>query len=424
MRILIIGGGGREHALAWKLAQEHTVYACSGNPGIAQVAECIIGDPLSTAIQLRPDLVVVGPENPLIEGLADRMRVEGLTVFGPGADGAQHEASKAFSKTLMQEAGVPTAPFSIHTDAASARMAAKARFDAGQSVAVKASGAALGKGVVVCDTYEEADEAIAMMLEDGDLGEAGETVVIEDRLRGWEFSLLSVVSGTEFVSLPVAQDYKRALDGDRGPNTGGMGTYSPVAKVDEELVQKAEDRIVRPMLQAMKEHGIDYRGVLFSGVMVVDGEPMCLEYNVRFGDPETQTVMRRLGSGLGELLYAAATGQPLPSVSVDVPAAVTVVLASAGYPGAYAKGIPMSIPGDLDESVVVFHAGTAPMRRDEPTDALSRRGEGEFVSAGGRVLGVSATGATVAEARAKAYAAAERIEFEGKMLRRDIAAEQ
>ncbi|MCC7434892.1 MAG: phosphoribosylamine--glycine ligase [Methanoregulaceae archaeon] len=424
MRILIIGGGGREHALAWKLAQEHTVYACPGNPGISQVAECIVGDPLSTAIQLRPDLVVVGPENPLIEGLADRMRVEGLTVFGPGTDGAQHEASKAFSKTLMQEAGVPTAPFSIHTDAASARMAAKARFDAGQSVAVKPSGAALGKGVVVCDTYEEADEAIAMMLEDGDLGEAGETVVIEDRLRGWEFSLLSVVSGTEFVSLPVAQDYKRALDGDRGPNTGGMGTYSPVAKVDEELVQKAEDRIVRPMLQAMKEHGIDYRGVLFSGVMVVEGEPMCLEYNVRFGDPETQTVMRRLGSGLGELLYAAATGQPLPSVSVDVPAAVTVVLASSGYPGAYAKGIPVSIPGDLDESVVVFHAGTAPMRRDEPTDALSRRGEGEFVSAGGRVLGVSATGATVAEARAKAYAAAERIEFEGKMLRRDIAAEQ
>jgi phosphoribosylamine--glycine ligase len=429
MRILIIGGGGREHALAWKLAREHTVYACPGNPGIAQVAECIVGDPLSTAIQLRPDLVVIGPENPLIEGLADRMRVEGLTVFGPGADGAQHEASKAFSKTLMQEAGVPTAPFSIHTDAASARMAAKARFDVGQSVAVKASGAALGKGVVVCDTYEEADDAIAMMLEDRDLGEAGDTVVIEDRLRGWEFSLLSVVSGTEFVSLPVAQDYKRALDGDRGPNTGGMGTYSPVAKVDDDLVRKAEDGIVRPMLVAMKDHGIDYRGVLFSGVMVVDGEPMCLEYNVRFGDPETQTVMRRLGPGLGELLYAAAKGQPLTSVSVDVPSAVTVVLASSGYPGGYAKGVPISIPGDLDESVVVFHAGTADALRESPAPEISNlrtnhRGEGEFVSAGGRVLGVSATGATVAEARARAYAAADRIAFEGKMLRRDIAAEQ
>lgn len=420
MRILIIGSGGREHALAWKLAQEHTVYACPGNPGIAQVAECIVGDPLATAIQLRPDLVVVGPENPLIEGLADRLRIEGLTVLGPGADGAEHEASKAFSKTLMQEAGVPTAPFSIHTDATSARMAAKARFDAGQSVAVKASGAALGKGVVVCDTFEEADEAITMMLEDGDLGAAGQTVVIEDRLRGWEFSLLSVVSGTQFVSLPVAQDYKRALDGDRGPNTGGMGTYSPVAKVDGDLVRRTEERIVRPMLETMQAHGIDYRGVLFSGVMVVDGEPMCLEYNVRFGDPETQTVMRRLGSGLGDLLLAAAQGRPLPPVTVEVPAAVTVVVASAGYPGAYEKGIPIFIPGDLDESVVVFHAGTSDKHRNEPAG----RGEGEFFSAGGRVLGVSATGATVAEARAKAYDAADRIEFAGKMVRRDIAAEQ
>lgn len=441
MRILIIGGGGREHALAWKLAQEHDVYACPGNPGIAQVATCLEGDPVATAVQLRPDLVVVGPENPLIDGLADHLRVEGLAVLGPGADGAQHEASKAFSKTLMQEAGVPTSPFSIHTEGSSARMAAKARFDAGQSVAVKASGAALGKGVVVCDTFDEADDAIAMMLEDGELGEAGRTVVIEDRLSGWEFSLLSVVSGTDFISLPVAQDYKRALDGDRGPNTGGMGTYSPVAKVTDELVAKAEYRIVRPMLEAMKSQGIDYRGVLFSGVMVVDGEPMCLEYNVRFGDPETQSVMRRLGPGLGELLHAAATGRPLPAISAAVPAAVTVVLASPGYPGAYEKGIPISIPADLDESVVVFHAGTAAgQRRDEPTDALRgssgdseiknlksemvTRGEGEFVSAGGRVLGVSATGDTVAEARAKAYAAADRIAFEGKMLRRDIAAEQ
>lgn len=423
MRILVVGSGGREHALAWKLAQEHDVFACPGNPGIAQVASCFEGDPVAAAIQIRPDLVIVGPENPLIDGLADHLRVEGFAVLGPGADGAQHEASKAFSKSMMAEAGVPTAPFSIHTDASSARMAAKARFDAGQSVAVKASGAALGKGVVVCDTYEEADDAIAMMLEDGELGEAGRTVVIEDRLRGWEFSLLSIVSGTEFVSLPVAQDYKRALDGDRGPNTGGMGTYSPVAKVTDDLVAKTEDRIVRPILEAMKAQGIDYRGVLFSGVMVVDGEPMCLEYNVRFGDPETQSVMRRLGSGLGELLLAAAKGEPLPLISAEVPAAVTVVLASPGYPGAYEKGIPISIPADLEEDVVVFHAGTAP-HPTAPGSQTMRRGEGEFKSAGGRVLGVSATGATVAEARAKAYSAADRIEFAGKMLRRDIAAEQ
>jgi phosphoribosylamine--glycine ligase len=262
-----------------------------------------------------------------------------------------------------------------------------------------------------------------MMLEDDELGEAGRTIVIEDRLRGWEFSLLSVVSGTDFVSLPVAQDYKRALDGDRGPNTGGMGTYSPVAKVDDSLIRKTEERIVRPMLAAMQAQGIDYRGVLFSGVMVVDGEPMCLEYNVRFGDPETQSVMRRLGPGLGELLLAAAKGQPLPAIGTEAPAAVTVVLASAGYPGAYEKGIPIHIPDDLDEAVVVFQAGTA-LRRDEPTDALMGSPESEIVTAGGRVLGVSATGETVAEARAKAYAAADRIEFEGKMFRRDIAAEQ
>jgi len=411
MRILIVGSGAREHALAWKLSQEAEVYATPGNPGIATVAKIESGTPEEVCSRIKPDLVVIGPENPLIEGLADRIRDLGFDVFGPGAAGAQLEGSKAFSKELMFAARVPTAMASTCTTAEEARDAVRRFFSDGRQVAVKASGAALGKGVVVCSTLEEALDAVDMMMVDRELGPAGDTVVIEERLIGREFSLLTICSGTSFVSLPVAQDYKRALDGDRGPNTGGMGSYSPVPWVTEAMVAETENLVVKPMLQELQNRGIDFRGVLFSGLLVQAGKVHCLEYNVRFGDPEIQTLVRRIGEGLADLLLAAARGADLTGWDLEVrpEAAVTVVLASPGYPGSYPKGIPLSIPALSDETVV-FHAGTS--------------SNNDFIlTSGGRVLAVSSIGDSIAQAREKAYAACNAIGFEGGFCRRDIAAE-
>lgn len=413
MKVLILGSGGREHALAWKLAQEAEVFVTPGNPGMAEVATlCSVpaNDQSGVAAlchDLRPDLVVVGPEDPLIAGIADHLRNEGFAVYGPQQNAATLEGSKAWSKKLMAEAGVPTAAFASFEDPDAARAFAHERFAAGRQVAVKASGNALGKGVVVALTLEEAEEAIQSMMVDREFGEAGSTVVIEDRLVGHEFSLLSVVSDGRFVSLPVAQDYKRALDGDRGPNTGGMGTYSPVPHLSDDLIREAEELLVAPMVRLLEEKGIPYRGTLFTGVMVVEGKPWCLEYNVRFGDPETQSVVRRLGRGFADLLMAAATGQSFPEFEVKQNAVVTVVVASGGYPGPYAKGVPITL-GEMPESVVVFHAGTG-------------QREGQWVTTGGRVLAVSAEATTLEEARRLAYQGVDQIQFEGKMVRTDIA---
>lgn len=409
MRVLIVGSGGREHALAWKLAQESEVFATPGNPGISSVATLEEGTVEEVCLRLSPDLVVIGPENPLIDGLADKVRALGFPVFGPGADGAQLEGSKAFSKALMIDAGVPTALSETCTSADDAHSVVSRFFAEGRQVVVKASGAAFGKGVVVCSTQEEADEAIDTMMVDRELGASGDTVVIEERLDGQEFSLLTVCSGTSFVSLPVAQDYKRALDGDRGPNTGGMGSYSPVPWVTDAMVAETEARVVAPILAVLASRGIDYRGVLFSGLMVQRGEIFCLEYNVRFGDPEIQSIVRRLGPGFGDLLLAAAKGEDLTGWDLEVldDAAVTVVMASPGYPGSYPKGIPMVIPHD-DERDVFFHAGTA-------------SNAGLTVSSGGRVLAVSSVGADIAEARGRAYRACADVSFDGGFYRKDIA---
>ncbi len=416
MRILVVGSGGREHALVWKLSQEAAVYCTPGNAGIAQDCECFdvkVTDQAGIGAlchRLKPDLVVIGPEDPLVQGLASFLRAENFAVFGPEENAAQLEASKAWSKKLMHEAGVPTAEFGAFTDAEAALDYATQRFQAGRQVAVKASGNALGKGVIVCSTLDEAEDAIAAMLVEREFGEAGATVVIEDRLVGPEFSLLTVVSGRQFKSLPVAQDYKRALDGNRGPNTGGMGTRSPAKWVTEGLVTTAEETIVKPMVELLADKGIEYRGVLFSGILVQDGVPMCLEYNVRFGDPETQSVVRRIGAGFADLLYAAATGAQLPDFEVNRNAVVTVILASGGYPGNYKKGVEIAI-SDLPETVKVFHAGTATK-------------DGNLVTAGGRVLGVSAEGNTTEEARAVAYKALDSIHFDGATWRTDIGAEE
>jgi phosphoribosylamine--glycine ligase len=415
MRILVVGGGGREHALAWKLSQEAEVLVAPGNAGIAEDVETVpvaatdFDGLVALAKERAVDLVVVGPEDPLIAGLADRLREEGIAVFGPGALGAKLEGSKSFSKELMFEAGVPTAQFLSFHNPNEAKTYARERFADGRPVVVKASGQALGKGVIVCDTIEEAETAIDQMMVDRIFGEAGAQVVIEERLRGFEFSLLTIVGDHNFVSLPIAQDYKRIFEGDQGPNTGGMGTYSPVERVPAELVRDTEERVVAPMLGRLKEMGFVYRGVLFSGLMVDDGELYCLEYNVRFGDPETETVMLRLGNGLAKALHQAATGQVIEAPEVLDNAAVTVIVASAGYPGDYKKGLPIDVSTVRDD-VKLFHAGT------------KRDAEGQLVTNGGRVIAVSASGETLTLARAKAYAGAEAVAFDGVQFRRDIGA--
>jgi len=415
VRVLVVGSGGREHALAWKLAQDSDVIVTPGNPGIAEDAECVeLGsqtpDTIADLCRARDiDLVVVGPEDPLIRGFADMLRGQGLSVFGPGGEGAQLEGSKAFSKSVMQEAGILTARFGTFADVEGAKRFSRELADSGSLPVVKASGNALGKGVVVANSLEEADVAIEAMLVSREFGAAGETVVIEERLTGYEFSLLTICAGTDFFSLPIAQDFKRAQDGDRGPNTGGMGSYSPVPAVPKDLAGLAEETAVAPLLAYLKSKNIAYRGTLFSGFMVQNGRPYCLEYNVRFGDPETQSVVRRLGTGFTAALKAAADGYPIPPIEVLDNHSITVVLASDGYPGKYAKGMAITVPGLLDPAVKIFHAGTT-------------YSDGQLVTSGGRVLGVSAIGSSLKEARERAYRACGQIEFEGKSYRRDIAA--
>jgi phosphoribosylamine--glycine ligase len=415
MKVLVVGGGGREHALIWKMKQEAEVYATPGNAGIAQECEIFdvsaknISGMMALCSRLKPDLVVVGPEDPLIAGLADHLIGEGFPVFGPCQNAAALEDSKAWSKQLMVEAGIPTAEhqtFHGPDSASDALEYATIRFAYGRQVAVKASGAALGKGVVVCNTLDEAEDAIGSMLVEQELGEAGNTIVIEDRLVGREFSLLTVVSEGQFYSLPVAQDYKRALDNDRGPNTGGMGTICPADWVTDEMIAKSEAMVVAPMVKLLQDKGISYRGVLFSGLMVQDEIPYCLEYNVRFGDPETQSVMRRIDSGLTELLHAAAINQPLPELVVNNKKVCTVILASGGYPGKVKKGVPITV-GTMPDGVMAFHAGTA-MENDL------------LVTNGGRVLGISAIADSLDNARELAYQGVQAVNFEGMHYRSDI----
>lgn len=419
----MIGSGAREHALVWKLAQECEVFAAPGNPGIADECETFDIDAndqeglRDLAKRLAVDFVLVGPEGPLIHGLADTLRGADILVVGPGGHGALLEGSKAFAKAMMREAAIPTADYEVFTDPGDALEYAVGRFRDGRQVAVKASGAALGKGVYVCDSPEEAEEAIELMLLHEELGDAGRTVVIEDRLSGKEFSLITLCSGGSYRSLPVAQDYKRAFDGGRGPNTGGMGTYSPVPWVTPQLVEETEIRVVEPILKLLQGKDIDYRGVLFSGLMLQDDTPYCLEFNVRFGDPETQSIVMRLGTGFAEALKLTAGGAELSDAGTPHSAArdieildrcaVSVVLASDGYPGEYRKGLPVRI-GKLPDQVKVFHAGTAVQG-------------GELVTNGGRVLTLTAHGATVEEARARAYGAVEFVNFPGMSYRLDIA---
>jgi len=414
MKILVIGSGGREHALAWKLARsDHEVIAAPGNPGIGQLARChaVAVDAHDALVELARseavDLVVVGPEAPLVAGLADRLRAANLLTFGPGAAGAQLEGSKAFSKEFFARHGIPTARFHVVTTMADAQSAIA---QLGGHAVIKADGLAAGKGVVVATSAEEATAAARDMLEARRFGAAGARVVVEEHLRGREVSVLALTDGKRLEVLPAIEDHKTIFDGDRGPNTGGMGSVSP-AWTNSDVLERITKEILQPTVRGLAADGIDYRGVLYAGVMVdAAGAPYLLEYNCRFGDPETQPIMARMVGDLGVVLAGAARGElPVGKLAWDARVALCVVVASAGYPGTPRTGDSISGLDAIPEDVVVFHAGTA------------RRGE-TLVSAGGRVLGVTALGVSVQQARERAYAVVDSIQLAGMQVRRDIGA--
>lgn len=418
MKVLIVGGGGREHALAWKIAQSPQVtklYCAPGNPGIAGVAECLPIPPdniaaLRDAVKAhRVDLTVVGPEAPLVAGIVDEFRKDKLLIFGPHKAAARIEASKAFSKDLMVRLRIPTAEAQTFTALAPA-LAYLDRRDA--PIVVKADGLAQGKGVVVAASRAEAREAARAMLEGKAFGEAGARVVIEEFLDGEELTVMAFTDGKTVVPLAPAQDHKRVGDGDTGPNTGGMGAYAPAPVGTRELLDRVRRTILEPVVEGLSRAGSPFRGVLYAGLMMVQGEPKVLEFNARMGDPETQVVLPLLKTDVVDVLLAVAEHR-LDRLTVEWHdrAAVCVVLAASGYPGTPVTGTPIAGLEELarQDELVVFHAGTA-------------AGPGGIVTAGGRVLGVTGIGETIEAARDRAYAGVRRISFEGMHYRSDIAA--
>ncbi|MGH6865086.1 MAG: phosphoribosylamine--glycine ligase [Methyloceanibacter sp.] len=414
MKVLLIGGGGREHALAWKLRKSpllDKLYCAPGNAGIAEIADCVALDAAYHADVARfckaygIGLVVIGPEAPLVAGLADDLGAEGIKVFGPSKAASRLEGSKGFTKDLCAEYGIPTAAYGRFADAEQAKA-----YVAGQAtpLVIKADGLAAGKGVVIADSHVEAYNAIIACFS-GAFGDAGASVVIEEFLDGEEAIFFALVDGATALPLATAQDHKRAFDGDQGPNTGGMGACSPAQIMTEALSQKVMEEIVKPTVAAMAAREAPFKGVLYAGLMIKDGAPKLIEYNVRFGDPEAQVLMLRLKSDLLPALIATAEGR-LSSATLDWhdEPALCVVMAAKGYPGDYQKGT--EIKG-LDEAggaeVEIFHAGT------------SRDGE-RILASGGRVLGVTARGKDIAEAQARAYAAIDKIDWPGGFCRRDI----
>ncbi|MDB6065001.1 MAG: Phosphoribosylamine--glycine ligase [Pedosphaera sp.] len=425
MKLLVIGSGGREHALVWKLAQSPHVtrmWCAPGNAGIAEerlvgtgsLVQCVgttaddLPGLLAFSLEVKPDLVVVGPDNPLALGIVDLFQKNGLRIWGPNRKAAQFESSKVFSQNFMEKFGIPTARAGTFSDEKIAKSFAASL---GGRCAVKADGLALGKGVLICKTLEEANQAIDEILVGKTFGAAGANIVIQELLEGDEISLHALCDGTTAKLFPTAQDHKRALDADLGLNTGGMGTYSPTPFVDDIQLAQIGRAILEPWLRGCAEEGIDFRGILYPGVMLTKNGPKVLEFNARFGDPESQVYLTRLESDLVELLDASVNGTlDKMELKWSPTASVCVVMASGGYPGSYAKGKPitgLTQAGRLPHTKV-FHAGTA------------RSGE-QIVTSGGRVLGVTAWAADLSLARTAAYSAVEKIQFDGAHFRRDIA---
>ncbi|GAC1515992.1 MAG: phosphoribosylamine--glycine ligase [Gemmatimonadaceae bacterium] len=416
MRVLIIGGGSREHALAWKLSQDNPevqLVAAPGNPGMAELAHCV---PLAVddtaglsalAESERVALTVVGPEASLAAGIVDHFRDRRLAVFGPTARAATIETSKSYAKQVMVEAGVPTARAMRHVDAASAKRSIR---EFGAPVVVKASGLAAGKGVIVCQTVHEADSAIDAMLTRGDFGDAGAEVLVEEHMEGEELSFFAISDGDAFIPLLPAQDHKRLFDGDAGPNTGGMGAYAPVSLATAKLVEEVGRQVFSPTLAALNDRGRRFTGLLYAGLMLTEDGPKVIEFNARFGDPETQAILPLMRSSLLDLLMAVATEDSLAGtspVSWRPLSAVTTVLAASGYPDAPRRGDPIMLPPP-PFGVHVFHAGT------------QRSATGELITAGGRVASVTGLGPDFASAAARSRAYADAVVFAGKQMRYDI----
>jgi len=414
MKVLLVGGGGREHAVAWKLKKDNPdieIYAAPGNGGIQTLAECApirANDiPALKAFVYSHDIdfTVVGPEEPLVKGIADEFG--SLPVFGPRAKGAMLEGSKSYAKAFMKKYGIPTAAYEVFSDYGEAISYA---CRTGAPLVIKADGLAAGKGVTVCRTLDEAEAALAETLRDGRFGDAGRVAVIEELLQGPEVSVLAFTDGQTILPMASAQDHKRAYDGDRGPNTGGMGAFSPSPHYTEEIRKMTEARIIYPTLDALIKEGIDYKGVLYFGLMITAGGPKVIEYNCRFGDPETQTVLTRLDNNLLEIMQACVSGT-LDKVCLKwrEEAAVCVAMVSGGYPGAYQKGVPINGLNNVIETdrLVVFHAG----------DMLE---DGVLLTDGGRVLGVTALAESVGMAAESAYGAVNEISFDGVRFRKDI----
>ncbi|WP_025845477.1 phosphoribosylamine--glycine ligase [Paenibacillus ehimensis] len=414
MRILVVGGGGREHAICWALKKSPKVtelYCAPGNGGIASVAECVpiqvnqFEEIAQFAIDQTIDLVVIGPDDPLSEGIVDHLEAKGLSVFGPRQNAAIIEGSKVFTKQLLKKYNIPTAAyesFERYEDAVAYLRRQQA------PIVIKADGLAAGKGVIVAQTLGEAEKALHDIMVAKVFGESGNQVVIEEFLTGQEMSILSFVDGETVCPMIPAQDHKAVYDNDKGPNTGGMGTYSPLPHIPQAVIDESIETIIKPTAKAMVAEGRPFRGVLFAGLMLTPNGPKTIEFNARFGDPETQVVLPRLKTDLLDIFLAAVNGR-LDQMEIEwsEEAAVCVILASEGYPGSYPKGLPIEGLEDVQNSIV-FHAGTAVK-------------DGGVVTNGGRVLGVTALGRDIAEARAKAYADADRIRFQGKHNRTDIA---
>lgn len=414
MKVLVIGSGGREHALVWKLKKSPKVdkiYCAPGNAGIGTLAE-LVDIPAEAAEALcafakekQIDLTVVGPEGPLVMGIVDLFKKEGLKVFGPNQQCAQLEGSKAFSKDFMKRHHIPTARYEEYTDLEAAK---KAVGIYGYPMVIKADGLAAGKGVVIAQDEKEASEALEQMMAEKKFGAAGDKIVIEEFLKGIETSILCFVDGKTIVPMASAQDYKRIFDGDQGPNTGGMGTYSPSHIYDEKLESTVAATILTPIIDGFKKDGLDFRGVLFIGLMITSEGPRVLEFNTRFGDPETQVILTRLESDLMEIIESILEGKLAEQrIQWSQQGTVCVVAAAGGYPESYEKGKVIRGLEEIDEDVVVFHAGT-------------KQSGQEIVTHGGRVLGVTAWGDTVEAARKKAYQNIEKITFEKMQYRKDI----
>jgi phosphoribosylamine---glycine ligase len=416
MKVLIIGGGGREHAIAWKLSQSAKVskiYCAPGNAGIAELAECVpiaatdIEALADFAATNQIDLTFVGPEDPLLLGIVNLFEKRGLSVFGPQKEAAIIEGSKSFAKDLMKKYQIPTAAYETFTDYESAL---SYLHQVGAPIVIKADGLAAGKGVIVAMSMAEAEQALHDMMQDEVFGSAGATVVIEEFLQGEEMTLLSFVDGKNVKPMETSQDHKAVFDGNQGPNTGGMGTYSPVSHIPQTLVEDIMKDIVKPAVAAMAAEGRPFSGILYTGLMLTEKGPKVIEFNARFGDPETQVILPRLKTDLMDIFLACVSGG-LDQLQLEwsEQAAVCVIMASAGYPGPYEKGEVITGLETQSGNTVVFHSGTA-------------KEKGQVVTNGGRVLGVTAIGDTIEMARSGAYAAVNQIHFEGAHYRTDIAA--